>query len=161
MSSSCFWSACSVYRSYPTRTERDQPSSDGGTTRDAKEHIRPVSRPSTSALLGLSVEQPLSVELTRALAPRRLRPRTLAVPSHAHIRELASIDSDILSLADPSRRLIIVGDIHGSIRPLKALLSKLKYDAKADTLLHVGDLVAKGPEPLEVLALLRKYNVQG
>ncbi|KAL7417133.1 Metallo-dependent phosphatase-like protein [Mrakia frigida] len=86
------------------------------------------------------------------------------VPSpHSHFLNVASLPSHSLtsSISKPSHRLIIVGDIHGSIAPLKKLLKKLNYQPKKDVLLHVGDTVAKGPDPLEVLALLRKYEVMG
>jgi predicted phosphodiesterase len=83
----------------------------------------------------------------------------LPVPSpHSHFLDLATLHPQILA---PKGRLIVVGDIHGSIKPLESLLTKLKYHPKVDTLLHVGDTVAKGPDPLEVLALLRLYKVMG
>lgn len=85
----------------------------------------------------------------------------LKKPDYAKYRTLETLSASQLSLGKKGHRLILVGDIHGSILPLEALLSKLSYHPSHDTLVHVGDLVAKGPKPLEVLALMRQYGVRG
>jgi hypothetical protein len=59
---------------------------------------------------------------------------------------------------DPSdhqkKRVIFVGDVHGHIVSLRALLHKLKFDEKnGDHLVFVGDLVNKGPDSAGVVAL--------
>ncbi|KAK1837044.1 Bis-tetraphosphatase, symmetrical [Podospora conica] len=59
---------------------------------------------------------------------------------------------------DPSdhqkKRIIFVGDVHGHLLSLKALLRKLKFDEKnGDHLVFVGDLVNKGPDSAGVVAL--------
>lgn len=59
---------------------------------------------------------------------------------------------------DPSdhqkKRIIFVGDVHGHLRSLKALLHKLQFDEKnGDHLVFVGDLVNKGPDSAGVVAL--------
>lgn len=59
---------------------------------------------------------------------------------------------------DPSdhqkRRVVFVGDVHGHLRSLKALLHKLQFDEKnGDHLVFVGDLVNKGPDSAGVVAL--------
>ena len=43
----------------------------------------------------------------------------------------------------------------------RKLLTKIQYDASKDFLIHVGDLVAKGPDPLKVLKFMRKNRVRG
>ena len=62
-----------------------------------------------------------------------------------------------------NKRVIIVGDIHGSSRPLHALLDKLAYDSRSDVLIHVGDVAAKGTHEgsLAVLEYLAANNVTG
>ena len=52
-----------------------------------------------------------------------------------------------------SRRLILVGDVHGAFDELKALLQKVDYDPSdgADHLVLTGDMVAKGPKSGGVL----------
>lgn len=50
--------------------------------------------------------------------------------------------------------LYLVGDIHGCARELETLLSRVSFDPDQDTLWSVGDLIGRGPQPLEVLQLL-------
>lgn len=47
-------------------------------------------------------------------------------------------------------RLIIIGDVHGCVRELRDLLDEADYVEGNDTVVLVGDLVDKGPYPLEV-----------
>ncbi|RXK35168.1 hypothetical protein M231_07580 [Tremella mesenterica] len=59
------------------------------------------------------------------------------------------------------KRLILIGDIHGSIDPLKRLMTKIQYDQEHDRLIHVGDLIAKGEGNDEVLTWMRDREVMG
>ncbi len=52
-------------------------------------------------------------------------------------------------------RTIIVGDVHGCANELSALLERVAF-ATGDRLVFVGDLVARGPYPLEVLDIARQ-----
>ncbi len=52
-------------------------------------------------------------------------------------------------------RTIIVGDVHGCMAELRALLDKVKYEP-SDSLVLVGDLVARGPDSRAVVAFARK-----
>lgn len=56
-------------------------------------------------------------------------------------------------------RTIIVGDVHGCVGELGSLLDALAPGA-ADRVLFVGDLVARGPDSLGVLALYRQVRGQ-
>ncbi|EIE18738.1 Metallo-dependent phosphatase [Coccomyxa subellipsoidea C-169] len=61
-------------------------------------------------------------------------------------------------------RLIIIGDVHGCVKELKELLEEAEYVEGEDTVVLVGDLVDKGPYPLEVLAEARRlkfHSVRG
>ena len=62
-----------------------------------------------------------------------------------------------------SRRLILVGDVHGALDELKALLQKVDFDPTngADHLVLTGDMVAKGPKSGGVLDLMRKLSEAG
>ncbi len=54
-----------------------------------------------------------------------------------------------------NRRWIVIGDVHGCIRELEALLKKVKYQKK-DRILFLGDLVNRGPNSREVVRLARE-----
>ncbi|MCI4644907.1 MAG: serine/threonine protein phosphatase [Hyphomonadaceae bacterium] len=51
----------------------------------------------------------------------------------------------------------IIGDIHGALTPLRALVAKLDLQS-GDHLVLVGDLVDKGPEPAGVVRFLRALS---
>jgi hypothetical protein len=54
-------------------------------------------------------------------------------------------------------RTILIGDIHGCRRELEALLSKVGLGS-GDRVVAVGDMVVRGPEPSETIALLRSVG---
>ena len=45
----------------------------------------------------------------------------------------------------------LIGDVHGCYHELRALLAQADFDPLADTLWLTGDLVARGPDSLDVL----------
>ncbi len=73
---------------------------------------------------------------------RYLMPSGTTLPTISHL---------VADLPAGSRRLIIVGDVHGCLHELRELLAKLHYDPECDILVFVGDLVAKGPSSVEVV----------
>ncbi|RUO24299.1 bis(5'-nucleosyl)-tetraphosphatase [Aliidiomarina minuta] len=50
--------------------------------------------------------------------------------------------------------LYLVGDIHGCAREFEMLLSQVSFNPAHDQLWSVGDLIGRGPQPLEVLQLV-------
>ena len=52
-------------------------------------------------------------------------------------------------------RSIIIGDIHGCDRPLRALLNDLHADPASDRLILLGDLFDRGPDSWEVYQTVR------
>lgn len=56
-------------------------------------------------------------------------------------------------------RSIFIGDVHGCVRELAALLSRLAVGADDQTW-FVGDLVGRGPDPRGVLRLVREIRGQ-
>ncbi|ORX97080.1 Metallo-dependent phosphatase [Basidiobolus meristosporus CBS 931.73] len=63
-----------------------------------------------------------------------------------------------LHLPNTTQRLIVIGDVHGSLDPLNKLLAKLDYDPRYDHLVLAGDIVGKGPKSIEVLQRAREIN---
>lgn len=50
----------------------------------------------------------------------------------------------------PTARVVVVGDVHACADELQLLLRACAFAADRDTLVLVGDLVNKGPKPIEV-----------
>ena len=55
-------------------------------------------------------------------------------------------------------RVIVVGDAHGCVDELKALMRKVDYVQGNDTLILAGDLVDKGPDSIGVRSLTHMYT---
>ncbi|MEI6895427.1 MAG: symmetrical bis(5'-nucleosyl)-tetraphosphatase [Colwellia sp.] len=54
--------------------------------------------------------------------------------------------------------IYLVGDIQGCCKELAALLSQVNFTRKKDTLYLVGDLVARGPDSLDTLRLIKSLG---
>ena len=59
-----------------------------------------------------------------------------------------------------NQRIIIIGDVHGCLDELKALLAKVSYLPGKDRLIFVGDLINKGPYSLEVLQMVVAWQAE-
>ena len=57
-------------------------------------------------------------------------------------------------------RVIVLGDVHGCLDELEALLHKVDYVRGNDTLILAGDLVDKGPYSIEVRCKLTSDLLQ-
>jgi len=62
--------------------------------------------------------------------------------------------------AADGHRTIFVGDVHGCLDELAALLRLAEVDGQRDRVILVGDLTAKGPDSQGVLALIRERGFQ-
>ncbi|KAF9879635.1 calcineurin-like phosphoesterase [Colletotrichum karsti] len=63
-------------------------------------------------------------------------------------------DRHVPSRANPGRRLVVVGDVHGMRASLESLLASLNFDvARGDHLVLAGDMINKGPDSRGVLDL--------
>jgi len=61
-------------------------------------------------------------------------------------------------------RSIVIGDVHGCLNELKALVQKLDYRQGDDHIIFVGDLIDRGPYPVETVAYamqLGAYTIRG
>ncbi|MEB6334916.1 bis(5'-nucleosyl)-tetraphosphatase (symmetrical) ApaH [Serratia rhizosphaerae] len=52
----------------------------------------------------------------------------------------------------------LIGDVHGCFDELQSLLAQVSFDPQQDTLWLTGDLVARGPDSLEVLRYVRSLG---
>ncbi len=52
----------------------------------------------------------------------------------------------------------LIGDVHGCYRELRQLLNQVNFDANQDILWLTGDLVARGPDSLEVLRFVKSLG---
>ncbi|KAF9048604.1 Metallo-dependent phosphatase-like protein [Panaeolus papilionaceus] len=68
-----------------------------------------------------------------------------------------------MHLDDNSKRLIIVGDLHGMSNSFQAMLEALDYSNSKDVLVHVGDITTRGPleGSLEILEFMSTNNITG
>ena len=55
-------------------------------------------------------------------------------------------------------RVLIVGDVHGCLEELKALLEKANYQDGKTTVVLAGDVCNKGPLSAETVAFCRQNN---
>ncbi|KAF7513534.1 hypothetical protein GJ744_008828 [Endocarpon pusillum] len=84
-------------------------------------------------------------------------------PTFANMIQVKDLDTKLVPKAtasadattDTVNRLIFVGDIHGCLDELKALLAKVNFNTKTDHLIAVGDVIAKGPESGGTVDFLR------
>ncbi|KAJ6531830.1 Metallo-dependent phosphatase-like protein [Mycena capillaripes] len=88
------------------------------------------------------------------------RPHT---PDFSHYTSPITLSEDQFPTNDPQKRVIVVGDVHGMNNSFHALLAKLSYDPSSDVLLHVGDIIAKGPHEgsMAVLSYMTTHNITG
>ncbi|ANZ74305.1 BA75_01597T0 [Komagataella pastoris] len=87
----------------------------------------------------------------------------LAPESVSELPVIRKVDKlDFSTQLEGPQRLILIGDVHGSLKPLKKLLRKLNYNPKqsTDTVLLLGDFISKGPQSVEVVDLAIKNNFQ-
>ncbi len=55
-------------------------------------------------------------------------------------------------------RVLIVGDVHGCLDELKALLEKANYSTGETSVVFVGDVCNKGPHSAATVAFCRQNN---
>lgn len=70
------------------------------------------------------------------------------------------VDAAIERARQNQPRVIAIGDVHGCIDELKALLKKCDYHP-GDAIVFLGDLVCKGPDSLSVVQLAREVGALG
>jgi bis(5'-nucleosyl)-tetraphosphatase (symmetrical) len=59
-----------------------------------------------------------------------------------------------------ARRTIVVGDVHGCLEELEALLAATRWTAGVDRLVLLGDLLDRGPDPVGVVRRARALGAE-
>ncbi|KAI0803584.1 Metallo-dependent phosphatase [Xylaria sp. FL0064] len=62
---------------------------------------------------------------------------------------------------ETSRRLIILGDVHGHLEALETLLQKAEFSESRDTVILAGDIVNKGPDSAGIVDLAMRIGAYG
>ncbi|TGJ82625.1 hypothetical protein E0Z10_g6135 [Xylaria hypoxylon] len=81
--------------------------------------------------------------------------------------QISTLPASLLPTPPPnphgvSRRLIIIGDVHGHLKNLEALLHKAEFSSsRGDTVIFAGDMVNKGPDSAGVVALAMRIGAFG
>ncbi|WRT64939.1 uncharacterized protein IL334_001879 [Kwoniella shivajii] len=78
-----------------------------------------------------------------------------------HYKMLRTLPSENIDITSKGKRLIFIGDIHGSYDPFIRLMDKISYSPSTDRLIHVGDLIAKGSKHNEVLWWMNERRILG
>lgn len=97
--------------------------------------------------------KPRPAALAAAIPPMEYG--TAARPPLKGIRRLATLPVEYVPKpARGSPRLLIVGDVHGQLDALRALLAEAGFDrARGDHVVFAGDMINKGPDSAGVVAL--------
>ena len=78
----------------------------------------------------------------------------LDIPLGPGIRDL-SLEADLQARIDDGHRVFVVGDIHGHLATLRALIHRLNL-RKQDRLICLGDMIDRGPDSAGVINLIRR-----
>ena len=112
----------------------------------------PTSQPERITIPNLAKYKHLPVHLI----PLSTYDHKSQLSNHENYNSLVDIKKDEKDKS--SKRLILIGDIHGSYTPLISLLNKLNYTSSQDSVLMLGDFLSKGPDSLKVLEFAISEN---
>ncbi|KAK4689391.1 bis(5'-nucleosyl)-tetraphosphatase (symmetrical), partial [Tremellales sp. Uapishka_1] len=85
----------------------------------------------------------------------------LSKPDFEKYIMLHTLPDKAVDLTTPGKRIVFIGDVHGSLDPLHRLMDKISFDEAQHRIIHVGDLIAKGEKNNEVLSWMRQRRVSG
>jgi bis(5'-nucleosyl)-tetraphosphatase (symmetrical) len=74
-----------------------------------------------------------------------------ARPPFKDLLHMAELPEKFVPSPVNDRRLVIIGDVHGMLPELKALLGKVGYNERSDHIIFTGDLINKGPDSAGVV----------
>ncbi|KAI8094944.1 Metallo-dependent phosphatase-like protein [Gilbertella persicaria] len=89
----------------------------------------------------------------------------MSPPSYAYpVSPYANLTRLKVLEVSPNSRVFIMGDVHGCLKEMNALLSQVQFEAAKDVLILTGDLVARGEDPVGVIRRAQEigaYCVRG
>ena len=75
----------------------------------------------------------------------------------SYLPDIMIISPRLLKLGvNPHGRDFVIGDLHGCVSAMHRQLATLNFDYSRDRLICVGDLVDRGPESVEAMALMHE-----
>lgn len=82
---------------------------------------------------------------------------------YGQLTKLGKLPKEHIPAQGNNKRLIVIGDVHGMITPLQALLAKIGFNAESgnDHLVFVGDMVSDGPDSAAVVELAQSVKASG
>ena len=82
---------------------------------------------------------------------------------YGQLTKLGKLPEEHLPAQGNNKRLIVIGDVHGMITPLQALLAKIGFSAESgnDHLVFVGNMVSEGPDSAAVVELAQSVKASG
>ncbi|CAG8468982.1 11663_t:CDS:2 [Ambispora gerdemannii] len=86
--------------------------------------------------------------------PSKSKISTKEISPYSNHIFMSTLPSSLIS----DKRLIFIGDVHGALKELDALLEKLDFSPTNDHLIFTGDLCAKGSDSLGVLRRVRELG---
>lgn len=75
--------------------------------------------------------------------------KTNPISPYANLTRLVAYDNSSPVATQP--RVFVIGDVHGCLNELNALLDAIDYDDSTDKVIIAGDLTADGPDSLGVI----------
>ena len=57
-------------------------------------------------------------------------------------------------------RTLVIGDVHGCLDELRALLVRCSFDGASDRLVLLGDLLDRGPDPVGCVQFARELGAE-
>ncbi|KAK6865087.1 hypothetical protein PG995_001615 [Apiospora arundinis] len=146
----------------PAAEQNKQPSpkDENGSTDTTDEVTEPLQF--NDAQLGTVTNHDVRKQIPLDFAPPKVYGTSARPPFKSTIPIETLPSRHVPKAAAGSPRLIIIGDVHGQLKELKALLQKTEYNAqRGDHVIFTGDMINKGPDSAGVVALAMEMGASG
>lgn len=118
---------------------------------ESMEHLEPLNSIPTTVAQG-------TVNVENSRADRAMSYGKYARPIYDGIDLLGNLPHKYIPTLQNKRRLVVVGDIHGMLDSLNAILEKVAFNPDTDHLVALGDMINKGPNSSGTIARLMELN---